>query len=81
MNEYKDTLKLYDDLIKSGVSEPAARAQAQQLGVMGNVVDLLRYELNDFKVSITKDLFWMRVIGGTMVAALLSNGIFNWVTK
>ncbi len=44
---YKDTLELFDELVAGGASE--ARAQAKQLGGIGDILE-----------RIEKDLFWMR---------------------
>lgn len=59
---YKDTLKLYDELIAGGCSETEARAQAQQLGEVTNIIE-----------KIERDLYWLRIIGGAMALAFVSN--------
>jgi hypothetical protein len=82
--QYKDTLTLYDELIKGGASESQARVQAHQLGAMG---DLFQVELRNISQSldnglkelgskidsIEKDMFWMRLIGASMTIAFFSN--------
>ncbi len=45
--QYKDTLKLYDELLAGGATESSARANATQLGAFGEFLD-------DFKSSNDK---------------------------
>lgn len=77
---YKDTLKLYDELIAGGCTEAQARVQAEQLGSVGTVLDQFKSDIKDFKTDmdnrfngLEKDLFWMRVIGGAMAFAFLGS--------
>ena len=76
----KDTLSLYDELLAGGCTESQARAQAKQLGEIGDSVTLaikewsnvLTGQLIEVKDSMKKldnDMFWMRVIGSMMTAA------------
>jgi hypothetical protein len=70
--QYKDTLELFDELVAAGTPEPQARAQARQLGAIG---DLFGTELNNVHSKldkIDKDLIWMRIIGAAMCIAFLS---------
>lgn len=60
----KDTLSIYDELLAGGCTEVQARAQAKQLG-----------DVRDLVSVIEKDLFWMRIIGGAMTLAFLTNGL------
>ena len=78
---YKDTLTLYEELIAAGTSEAAAKIQAHQLGEVGNALSGLTTALNEFKVSIEKDMFWMRIIGAAMIITFFSNGFFIWLAK
>ena len=66
---YKDTLALYDDLVAGGCTEAQARVQAKQLGGVAEAIS----EHNDVMRKIEKDLFWLRIIGGAMALAFLSN--------
>ena len=66
MSQHKDTLTLYEELVASGVPDEQAKIQAHQLG---GVTDILE--------DIKKDLFWMRIIGGAMIVAFLSNAWFS----
>ena len=70
---YKDTLKLYDELIAGGCTEPQARVQAEQLGAVGNVLDELKQEMRLGFQKLDKDIYWMRLIGAAMIVTFLGN--------
>ncbi len=72
--KYKDTLQLFDELIASGTPEPQARIQAQQLGYVGSEMN----SITNILVKIENDLRWMRLVGGAMTLAFLSNGLAAW---
>ena len=73
MSTYKDTLTLYEELVASGVPDAQAKIQAHQLGGINDAMDRQTDILEDIK----KDLFWMRIIGGAMIVAFLSNAWFH----
>lgn len=86
---HKDTLELYDELVAGGCTEAQARVQAKQLASVGdNLANALNRIDDKFTgaleridkrlIAIDKDLFWMRIIGGSMTLAFLSNGISSW---
>ena len=84
MSTYKDTLTLYEELVASGVSEGQAKVQAHQLGsvgdYMGNAINDMNakfVEMDRKLEKIDKDLIWMRIIGGAMIVAFLSNAWFS----
>jgi len=81
---YKDTLSIYKELLATGMPEAQADIQSHQ---MGSLADSLvgrfeamdaRFETLDAKLElslqgISKDLKWMRIIGGAMTLAFLAN--------
>ena len=60
----KDTLSLYNELLKSGFTESQALAQARQLG---GIRDILK--------EIKNELLWLRLIGGVMTIAFLVDSL------
>ncbi len=75
---YKDTLKLFDELVASGVPESQARIQAQQLGGMSDYLGEMTSKFDKRLDKIDTDLMWMRVIGAAMIVAFFSNGLSSW---
>ena len=92
-----DTLKIYDDLLASGVPEVQAHAQAKAIADANKVTpeDLVNMEKElkyDFEASqqriradfamfsqrIEQSLMWMRLIGGGMIVAFMTNGLQGW---
>lgn len=49
---YKDSLELYDDLIKSGLSETVARIQAHQLGSVTKLIKKIESDLTSLKSTM-----------------------------
>lgn len=70
---YKDTLALYDELIAGGCSEAQARAQSKQLGGLSDHFGTAIDDIHKILAKIEKDLFWMRLVGGAMTIAFVSN--------
>ena len=70
---YKDTLKLYDELLAGGCTEVQARTQANQLGGMGEFLDDVRKDFDEQMGGLKKDLQWMRLIGAAMIVTFLGN--------
>ncbi len=66
MMEIKDSLTIYNELKASGVQEEQAQMQGKQLGGVYDVVK-----------KLDKDMFWMRIIGAAIVAAILSNIVWK----
>lgn len=75
----KDTLTLYEDLINTGVPEEQAKIQAHQLGSLGDEVNNTCKEIKVHLIKIEKDMYWMRVIGASLVLCFMSN-IF-WLSR
>lgn len=71
--EIKDTLTLYNELKNTGIPEDQAQIQAKQLGSVYDLVKNININLS----KIDKDLFWMRIIGGAMVASFMANVIWK----
>ena len=72
--QYKDTLKLYDELLAGGATESSARANATQLGAFGEFLD-------DFKSSNDKSF---REIESTLTGikkafAIMVKGFFAMI--
>ncbi len=74
---HKDTLTLYEDLIASGAPEAQAKIQAHQMGdladEMGSRYNELNAKLDLSLQGLRKDLMWMKIIGGAMTLAFMSN--------
>lgn len=81
---YKDTLTFYDELVAAGTPTEQAKIMAHQQGgladsLVGRFEALdARFETLDAKLElslqgISKDLMWMRIIGGAMTLAFLAN--------
>jgi hypothetical protein len=60
----KDTLSLYNELLAGGCTETQAQIQAKQLG-----------DVSDVMKEIKSELLWLRLIGGAMTIAFLTNGL------
>lgn len=86
--QYKDTLTMYEELISTGMPEGQAKVAAHQWGEMGdtlgNAIYGIREDLKELKndvktqfIELKKDMFWVRIIGAALFAAMLTNGIFN----
>mgnify|MGYP001565882103 CR=1 FL=1 len=52
---YKDTLKLYDELISGGCSEDQARVHAEQLGLLGEFLNDIKQTFSSQMVSLRQD--------------------------
>lgn len=74
--QYKDTLTLFDELVAAGTPEAQARAQAQQLGAIGDNFSNSIAKIETVLGKLEKDSIWMRIIGAAMTVAFLSNGLF-----
>ncbi|HYT43783.1 MAG TPA: hypothetical protein VEP90_15700 [Methylomirabilota bacterium] len=78
--QYKDTLKLYDELLAGGATESSARANATQLGAFGEFLDDFKSsndksfrEIESTLTGIKKDLLWMRIIGAGLILIFSAN--------
>ncbi len=78
--KYKDTLRLFDELVAGGATESSARANATQLGSFGEFLDDFKSsneksfrEIDNTLLSIKKDLLWMRIIGAGLILIFSAN--------
>lgn len=72
-SSYKDTLTIYEELMAGGCTETQAKVQAHQLGALGDNVSKSINGLSKRLDKLDKDMFWMRIIGGAMTFAFVTN--------
>lgn len=62
----KNTLKLYEELRATGISDEQAKVQAYQLGDVRDLSSEIREELR----RLHSDMNWIKLIGASLIAAI-----------